>query len=694
MKSVFYILTALALILSAYMPCPAVTKGTSPLADGWEYRTGDSPSDKSGIPIWTQNDNLTGWTPTKKILLDRGDFTYVWFRIKLEDKGWIDPAIYIPYLFETMDIYIGSKKIISVGEIFKSGGKHVGMEWTMLNLERPFDGKYIYARFYSKYHYIGISKKPQIGSRAELITGMVTNDLDRMIIGCLYILISIFGLFIFIRKFEFKEYFSFSIFVLATAVYTFFHTSTLQLFFHHPAFLIDAWLIALFIMPVAFAMFIDSIFKNKHHKLLKIMIIVLLIFEILLLFAGYCDIIHKLEIRTPFYLGVITSMLISLYIMYMEIRSGNPDAKILLCAFIFLCTAVIWDMIGAVFISDTSIRQRTITHIGIFIFIVGMAIVLIRRFGETHTNLKTANVKLAQYTNRLEEMVANRTEALTNACLNLETAKSEIDATNEFLTDANNSLEESHAAAARDMLMAVNVQESFFPSEPPVSSEWETSFILKPVTGVSGDFFDFYTIDERLAGVSIFDVSGHGISSGLITILAKSIAFRYFVKMKDLPLETVMERFADRLITELERVTNYLTGIMVRFNGNIVEYVNAGHCEILVRNHLTGEVKTAGGEDSSNTGGLLGKALFGNSFSSVSFEVNPGDMLLLYTDCLIESRNSEDHQYGLSNLIESFNSAPSSGTEEIMKSILENFYKYLGNVPVRDDLTIIIMQRR
>ena len=693
MKPALYILTALVLILSASMPCPAVIKGTSPLADGWEFRTGDSPRDESGVPIWTQNDKPAGWSPTNKILLDRGDFNYAWFRIKLEDKGWIDPAIYIPYLFETMDLYIDSKKIISVGEIFKSGGKNVGMEWTMLNLERPFDGKYMYARFYSRYHYIGISKKPQIGSRAELITGMVTNDLDRMIIGCLYILIFIFGLFIFIRKSEFKEYFSFSIFVLATAVYTFFHTSTLQLFFHHPALLIDAWLIALFIMPVAFAMFIDSIFKNNHHKLLKNMIIALLIFEILLLIAGYSDLIHKLEIRLPFYIGVITSMLISLYIMYREIRSGNPDAKILLCAFIFLCTAVIWDMIVAVFISDTSIRQRTITHLGIFIFILGMAAVLIRRFGETHSNLKTANVKLAEYTNRLEEMVENRTEALTKAYLNLETAKSEIDATNEFLTEANRNLEESHAASAKDMLMAVNVQESFFPSEPPVSGEWKTSFMLKPVTGVSGDFFDFYTIDGRLAGVSIFDVSGHGISSGLITILAKSIAFRYFVKMIDLPLETVMERFADRLITELERVTNYLTGIMVRFNGNMVEYVNAGHCEILVRNHLTGEVTKAGGNDSSNSGGLLGKALFGNSFSTVSFQVNPGDTLLLFTDCLIESRNSGEHQYGISNLMESFASAPSSGTEEMMKSILEKFYKYLGNIPVRDDLTIIVMQR-
>ncbi len=694
MKSALYILTLFALILSATLPSFAVTKGISPIADGWEYRTGDSPYDEFGVPLWTLNNKPADWTPINKILLDRSDYTYAWFRVKLEDKDWIDPAIYFPYLFEAMEIYIDGEKILSVGEIFKTEWKYGGMEWSILNLDRPFDGKYMYARFYSNYHYIGISKKPQIGSRAELITGMVTNDLDRMIIGCLYILISIFGFFIFIRKLEFKEYFSFSIFVLATAVYTFFHTSTLQLFFHHPSLLIDAWLIALFIMPIAFALFLDSIFKNKHHKLLKNMIIVLLIFEILLLIAGYSGIIHKLEIRLPFYIGVITSMLISLYIMYREIKSGNPDAKILLFAFIFLCTAVIWDMIGAVFISDTSIRQRTITHIGIFMFILGMAIVLIRRFGETHSNLKTANVKLAEYTNRLEEMVENRTEALTKAYLNLETAKSEIDAANEFLTDANISLEESHAAAARDMLMAVNVQESFFPSEPPVSREWETSFMLKPVTGVSGDFFDFYTIDDRLAGVSIFDVSGHGISSGLITILAKSIAFRYFIKMIDLPLETVMERFADRLIAELERVTNYLTGIMVRFNDNTVEYVNAGHCEILVRNYITGEVRTAGGEDYNNTGGLLGKALFGNSFSTVSFQINPGDTLLFYTDCLIESRNSGEHQYGTANLIESFASAPSSGTDQIMGSILEKFYNYIGNVPVRDDLTIIVMQRR
>jgi sigma-B regulation protein RsbU (phosphoserine phosphatase) len=48
------------------------------------------------------------------------------------------------------------------------------------------------------------------------------------------------------------------------------------------------------------------------------------------------------------------------------------------------------------------------------------------------------------------------------------------------------------------------------------------------MSGISGDLYDFYLDDDTLSGISLFDVSGHGIASGLITMLAKSILFRTY----------------------------------------------------------------------------------------------------------------------------------------------------------------------
>jgi serine phosphatase RsbU (regulator of sigma subunit) len=57
--------------------------------------------------------------------------------------------------------------------------------------------------------------------------------------------------------------------------------------------------------------------------------------------------------------------------------------------------------------------------------------------------------------------------------------------------------------------------------KPPVVSGWDIAFTSRPKSGVSGDFYDFYTNGDKLEGLSLFDVSGHGVAPALITILSK-----------------------------------------------------------------------------------------------------------------------------------------------------------------------------
>ncbi|HPL15551.1 MAG TPA: hypothetical protein PL180_02555 [Spirochaetota bacterium] len=135
------------------------------------------------------------------------------------------------------------------------------------------------------------------------------------------------------------------------------------------------------------------------------------------------------------------------------------------------------------------------------------------------------------------------------------------------LTAANGKLLAAQEVAQRDLNMAVNVQRTFLPSEAPVSDEWELSYFLHPMAGVSGDFYDFYVLDGRLAGVGIFDVSGHGIASALVTMIAKSIIFRNFKKRTGPGLGGVFDRSNHELYHEIGMSGFYLTGILLRLSG-------------------------------------------------------------------------------------------------------------------------------
>ncbi|MCU0848400.1 MAG: SpoIIE family protein phosphatase [Spirochaetes bacterium] len=279
---------------------------------------------------------------------------------------------------------------------------------------------------------------------------------------------------------------------------------------------------------------------------------------------------------------------------------------------------------------------------------------------------------------RLEIMVMDRTEELEKA--------------NTRLSDANKLLETAHRVAEMDMRIASNVQASLFPKTPPASDAWDVAFEFRPMSGVSGDLYDFYMKDGLLGGVSLFDVSGHGIASGLITMIARSVSHRCFTRMEDRPLKEVMGKINRSLIGEIGNLDNYLTGVLLRLSGGEIEYVNAGHPDML-RRTAGGGVQRAGGNAGENKGYFLGFGEMDRPYGSFEFKMEKGDSLLLYTDCLTESVNAAGREYGESGVISSFERAGDGTAREALDRILRDFHGFTEGRPPGDDLTVIIIKK-
>ena len=93
-------------------------------------------------------------------------------------------------------------------------------------------------------------------------------------------------------------------------------------------------------------------------------------------------------------------------------------------------------------------------------------------------------------------------------------AEDQKDKTLNLLYAVKDEIEKSKTVSTREMEVAGNVHLKFLQKEAPLSDEWELAYYFKPMWGVSGDFYDFYEIENNLHGLGIFDVSGHGIASG------------------------------------------------------------------------------------------------------------------------------------------------------------------------------------
>ena len=262
------------------------------------------------------------------------------------------------------------------------------------------------------------------------------------------------------------------------------------------------------------------------------------------------------------------------------------------------------------------------------------------------------------------------------------------------ITKKNRLLQRQQMIQERDMKMAELVQKSFYPSKAPHKNGWETAFIFKPMASVSGDLYDFYfDKDKKFCGVGLFDVSGHGVASGLVGILSKYLAEKIFIKNQNKPLEKLIQEFSETLAQEKGSVENYLTGIFLRLNQNQVEYVNGGHTDVLLKRAKTGKVEILGGKDGNFRGMFLGMpGLPSDCCSTVKNQLEVGDSLILYTDCLVESRNSCGEEFGLERLQKILEEAQSKNPKETLSYIAEKFKTYTKGVPLRDDLTIIVLQ--
>jgi sigma-B regulation protein RsbU (phosphoserine phosphatase) len=285
----------------------------------------------------------------------------------------------------------------------------------------------------------------------------------------------------------------------------------------------------------------------------------------------------------------------------------------------------------------------------------------------------------------LEEKVRTRTNELL-------AANEELEAMNETIIETNRKLEDASRIAQLDMKMAANVQTSFFPKTSPRTSNWDTAFVFRPMSGVSGDFLDFYITDGRLDGLVLMDVSGHGIASGLLTMIARSIFRRNFYTSSDKKLNEILEASNRELINEIGMTEMYLTGIMLRFSDDAVEYVNAAHEDILCKNSKSVNAIKMHLKDVDFKGMFLGKAETEDTYTTVKLIHHKNDALILFTDGITESKNAGRKEFGIDNLIMSFKNAPEGPASTILGHIMKDFERHLAEVPPGDDLTVIVLK--
>lgn len=247
---------------------------------------------------------------------------------------------------------------------------------------------------------------------------------------------------------------------------------------------------------------------------------------------------------------------------------------------------------------------------------------------------------------------------------------------------------ESMEEIEKSVEQAKERQLHLLPIEPKPDDVAEIAVVYRPLQSVSGDFLDFYSLEDNRFGVAIGDVSGHGVEAAIIMGMAKMA-----LRIRSQALGTVAERmtYANRdLYRELQR-TAFVTcffGLIDRGTRRL-SYVRAGHPPPLLRRSGTSRTLDGNGLP---FGADEGKR-FAAGLEEKEIQLAPGDVVLLYTDGVTEAGTPE--QFGEQRLQKALLAAPADApAQAILASVVGALDAYLAGTPLSDDVTLICLRIR
>ena len=203
-----------------------------------------------------------------------------------------------------------------------------------------------------------------------------------------------------------------------------------------------------------------------------------------------------------------------------------------------------------------------------------------------------------------------------------------------------------------------------------------------PAREVGGDFYDFYLLGERTLAFLVADVSGKGIPAALFMMQAKTLIKS--LAESGLGAAEILTAANEKLCqgNEANMFVTVWMGILDLSNGTL-QYANAGHNPPMLR-------RAGGSFEPLNTpSGLVLAGMEGITYRAQTLQLQPGDVLYLYTDGVTEAADAEEALFGTQRLKNTLDQVIGSDPEILCDAVLEQVDRFVGEAPQFDDITML-----
>ena len=245
----------------------------------------------------------------------------------------------------------------------------------------------------------------------------------------------------------------------------------------------------------------------------------------------------------------------------------------------------------------------------------------------------------------------------------------------------------SRQRIARELEDAQRIQLKFAPQAIPVVEGINLATRSITASEIGGDYLDVFVSGSQCLVLAIGDVMGKGVPAALLMAMAH-VAVRAVLLSEFVSPELVLEKVNKILYDYLQQANSFITMLLAMYNEKTKQLVfaRAGHNLPLLFRAAAQEC-----EFLSSKGAYLGGKARQN-FEKEAICLEQGDVLILYTDGLIEAVNAQGERYGKHRLIEVLKDSAGMDAASIEEFIRFDLAAFTGSTPQKDDITLIILK--
>jgi sigma-B regulation protein RsbU (phosphoserine phosphatase) len=260
----------------------------------------------------------------------------------------------------------------------------------------------------------------------------------------------------------------------------------------------------------------------------------------------------------------------------------------------------------------------------------------------------------------------------------------------------------------QELSFARDIQTSFLPKQVPQAEGWSVAAAWQAARQVGGDFYDFMQLPDGTVGIAVADVADKGVPAALFMAMSRTLTRS--VAFEGYPPAALLKR-VNGIILNDSGTDLFVTVFFAKWNPKTgqVEYSNAGHNPPLIfraahavsplllgegspLTYASGGVRSDSIQQLPNQGIALG-VLKGVQLKDELLMLEPGDVMLMYTDGITDALNAEGAEFGLEQLMDVLRTTAALSAQEIANAIMSAVSYFAGNEPPFDDQTLVVLKR-